>query len=205
MGSGHLCGCLTPHRLGPRAMDIVMPRPHPVQRQYLGTATCEERGLHSDCLPIRAHAPGRCSVRNATASASRGRAAWWPTTASHACCPHRGTASSGAPDTERPFAPGRPWITRLSVIHDVVHSEDHARSGTWLLYATRRVTYPAAAASTARTRLGRVHACGGWSVAASLLVWGAVPEMACGSGVTSPCRVAQTCVNSAPKNMIRAE
>ena len=38
-------------------MDVVRPRPHPVQRRYLGTATCEESGLHSDCLPI----PRPCS------------------------------------------------------------------------------------------------------------------------------------------------
>ena len=31
-----------------------------------------------------------------------------------------------------------------------------------------------------------VHACGGRSVAASLLVWGAAPETACGWGVTPP-------------------
>ena len=43
------------------------------------------------------------------------------------------------------------------------------------------------------------------SLAASLLVWGAAPGTACGWGVTSPCRVAQVCVNSAPKNIIRAE
>lgn len=46
-----------------------------------------------------------------------------------------------------------------------------------------------------------VHACRGQLVAASLLVWGAAPETACGWGVTPPCRVAQACVNSAPKNM----
>src|SRR5919197_6351378 len=43
------------------------------------------------------------------------------------------------------------------------------------------------------------------SLAASLLVWGAAPETACGWGVTPPCRVAQACVNSAPKNRIKAE
>jgi hypothetical protein len=52
---------------------------------------------------------------------------------------------------------------------------------------------------------GTGHERGVRSVAASLLVWGAAPGMACGWGVTSPSRVAQACVNSAPKNMIRAE
>jgi len=52
---------------------------------------------------------------------------------------------------------------------------------------------------------GTGHELGVRSVAASLLVWGAAPGMACGWGVTSPSRVAQACVNSAPKNMIRAE
>ena len=52
---------------------------------------------------------------------------------------------------------------------------------------------------------GSVHDLGGRSVAASLLVWGAAPEMACGWGATPPWRVAQACVNSAPKNMMRAE
>src|SRR2546428_12027273 len=37
---------------------------------------------------------------------------------------------------------------------------------------------------------GPVHDSGGRSAATSLLVWGAAPEMACGWGVTSPCRVA---------------
>jgi hypothetical protein len=43
------------------------------------------------------------------------------------------------------------------------------------------------------------------SAAASPLVWGAAPDTACGWGVTAPWRVAQACVNSAPKNTIRAE
>ena len=51
---------------------------------------------------------------------------------------------------------------------------------------------------------GSVHDLGGRSVAASLLVWGAAPETACGWGARRH-GVAQACVNSAPKNMIRAE
>jgi hypothetical protein len=52
---------------------------------------------------------------------------------------------------------------------------------------------------------GSGHDLGGRSVAASLLVWDAAPETACGWGATLPWRVAQACVNSAPKNMIKAE
>ena len=50
-----------------------------------------------------------------------------------------------------------------------------------------------------------VHDLGGRSVAASLFVWGAAPDTAWDWGGTPPWRVAQACVNSAPKNMIRAE
>ena len=49
------------------------------------------------------------------------------------------------------------------------------------------------------------HTPGVCSAAASPLVWGAAPETACGWGATAPWRVAQACVNSAPKNTIRAE
>jgi hypothetical protein len=50
-----------------------------------------------------------------------------------------------------------------------------------------------------------VHDLGVRSAAASPLVWGAAPDTACGWGGTAPWRVAQACVNSAPKNMIKAE
>jgi hypothetical protein len=49
------------------------------------------------------------------------------------------------------------------------------------------------------------HTPGLRSAAASPLVWGAAPDTACGWGATAPWRVAQACVNSAPKNTIRAE
>ena len=52
---------------------------------------------------------------------------------------------------------------------------------------------------------GPVHDLGLRSAAASPLVWGAAPATACGWGGTPPWRVAQACVNSAPKNTIRAE
>ena len=54
-------------------------------------------------------------------------------------------------------------------------------------------------------RSGTVHATEVCSAATSLLVWGAAPGTACGWGDTGPWRVAQACVNSAPKNTIRAE
>jgi O-methyltransferase domain len=52
---------------------------------------------------------------------------------------------------------------------------------------------------------GTGHAPGGRSAATAPLVWGAAPETACGLGVTALWRVAQACVNSAPKKKIRAE
>ena len=50
-----------------------------------------------------------------------------------------------------------------------------------------------------------VHDPGVRSAAALPLVWGAAPERACSWGATAPWRVAQACVNSAPKNTIRVE
>ena len=103
----------------------------------------------------------------------------------------------------------------VACCRELVAMADETVGGRLMAVAARRVikgqdACPSGAAGRRPVRLPAgshrtVQDRGGRSVAASLLVWGAAPAMACGWGVTSPCRVAQACVNSAPKNRIRAE
>jgi hypothetical protein len=70
----------------------------------------------------------------------------------------------------------------------------------WTIGIVGEATSDAGAAPTVHA-----HTPGLGSAAASPLVWGAAPDTACGWGATAPWRVVQACVNSAPKNTIRAE